>query len=215
MHDYKKDFIQFCLDNKVIRFGEFTLKSGRKSPYFFNAGLFNTGEMIARLGEFYAHAINEANLNFDMLFGPAYKGIPLVVSTAIALAQKHNIDKPFCFNRKTPKEHGEGGKLIGAPLQGKVLLIDDVITAGTAIREIMPLLSENQAQLGGVCIALDRQEQGTGKISAIKEIEQQYNISVINIITLEDILVYLQNSPEFNKYATTLDAYRKKYGCLS
>jgi orotate phosphoribosyltransferase len=215
MNDYKQQFIEFCLENKVIRFGEFTLKSGRKSPYFFNAGLFNTGELIARLGEFYAQAISVADLNFDTLFGLAYKGIPLVVSTSIALAKNHNIDKPFCFNRKTAKEHGEGGKLIGAPMRGKVLLIDDVITAGTAVREVMPLLEENHAQLGGICIALDRQEQGAGKTSAIEEIKQQYNIPVISIITLEDILVYLKNAPEFSQYAEKVDAYRKKYGSLS
>jgi len=215
MHDYKKDFIEFCLENKVIRFGEFTLKSGRISPYFFHDGSFNTGKMIARLGEFYAQAINEANLNFDILFGPAYKGIPLVISTAIALVKDHNIDKPFCFNRKTTKKHGEGGKLIGAPMHGKVLVIDDVITAGTAIREIIPLLEENHAKLGGICIALDRQEQGVGKISAIEEVKQQYNIPVISIITLEDILIYLKNSPEFSQYAEVIDAYRKKYGVSS
>jgi orotate phosphoribosyltransferase len=215
MNDYKQQFIEFCIKNNVIRFGEFTLKSGRISPYFFNVGLFNTGKLIAKLGEFYAQAINAANLNFDMLFGPAYKGIPLVVTTAIALAKDHNINKPFCFNRKAVKEHGEGGKLVGAPMNGKVLLIDDVITAGTAIREIMPLLEENHAQLGGICIALDRQERGNNKISAIEEIKQQYNIPVISIITLEDILIYLQNSAEFNRYTEKLDAYRKKYGCLS
>lgn len=212
MEDYKQQFIQFCIEKKIIRFGEFTLKSGRQSPYFFNVGLFNTGEMIAQLGKFYAQAINAANINFDILFGPAYKGIPLVVSTAIALAQKYHINKPFCFNRKTTKNHGEGGKLVGAKMQGKILLIDDVITAGTAIREIMPLLEENQAKLGGICIALDRQERGAGKTSAIKEIERQYNISVISIITLEDILSYLKNSSGFGKYADAVNAYRQQYG---
>lgn len=215
MNNYKQDFIQFCVENKIIRFGEFTLKSSRISPYFFNAGLFNTGELIAKLGEFYAQAINAANINFDILFGPAYKGIPLIVSTAIAFAKNHNIDQPFCFNRKTPKKHGEGGKLIGAPMQGKVLLIDDVITAGTAVREVMPLITENNAKLGGICIALDRQERGAGKLSAIGEIEQQYNISVISIITLEDILAYLKNTPEFGQYVAAIESYRKKYGCLS
>jgi orotate phosphoribosyltransferase len=212
MHNYKKQFIEFCLKHEVIRFGEFTLKSGRISPYFFNAGLFNTGEMIAHLGEFYAQAINATKLNFDILFGPAYKGIPLVVSTAIALAQKHNINKPFCFNRKTTKSHGEGGKLVGALMQGKILLIDDVITAGTAVREVMPLIKENNAQLSGICIALNRQERGTGKTSAIQEIEQKYNIPVISIITLEDILAYLKTSAEFSNFTEKVEAYRKEYG---
>ena len=212
MNDYKQDFIQFCIDNEVIRFGEFTLKSGRISPYFFNAGLFNTGETIARLGEFYAQAITASNLSFDTLFGPAYKGIPLVVSTSVALAKEHNVNKPFCFNRKTAKDHGEGGKLVGAPMQGKILLIDDVITAGTAVREVMPLIKENNAQLGGICIALNRQERGTEKISAIQEIEQKYNIPVISIITLEDILTYLKTSTEFSEFAEKIEAYRKEYG---
>lgn len=212
MNNYKHDFIQLCIDNKVIRFGEFTLKSGRLSPYFFNAGLFNTGEMIAHLGEFYAQAINTAELNFDILFGPAYKGIPLVVSTAIALARKYNINKPFCFNRKMAKTHGEGGKLVGALMQGKVLLVDDVITAGTAVREVMPLIEENNAQLTGICVALNRQERGTGKTSAIQEIEQKYNIPVISIITLEDILTYLKTSAEFSEFAEKVEAYRKEYG---
>ncbi|MEE9574193.1 MAG: orotate phosphoribosyltransferase [Candidatus Neomarinimicrobiota bacterium] len=212
MQNYKTNFIEFCIDNEIIRFGEFTLKSGRKSPYFFNAGLFNTGELIAKLGEFYAESINAAKLNFDILFGPAYKGIPLVVSTAIALAKEQNINKPFCFNRKSEKSHGEGGMLVGAPLYGKVLIIDDVITAGTAIREVTSLAQQNNAEISGVCVALDRQEKGTGKTSAIQEIEQEYNISVISIINFDDIIEHLKTSSDFNQYAEQMMTYRQQYG---
>jgi len=212
MQNYKTNFIEFCIENEIIRFGEFTLKSGRKSPYFFNAGLFNTGEMIAKLGEFYAEAISAAKTSFDILFGPAYKGIPLVVSTAIALAKEQEINKPFCFNRKSAKQHGEGGMLIGAPLQGKVLIIDDVITAGTAIREIAPLIKQNNAEISGVCVALDRQEKGTGETSAIQEIEQEYNIPVISIITFDNIIEYLKTSSDFNQYAKQMLNYHQQYG---
>lgn len=213
MQPYQQDFIDFCIQNNVIRFGEFTLKSGRISPYFFNAGSFNTGLTIAKLGQFYAAAIKESGIEFDVLFGPAYKGIPLVVSTAIALAEKYNIDKPFCFNRKVAKDHGEGGNLVGAPLKGKVFVIDDVITAGTAIGETVEIIEQNDgAALCGVCVSLNRQEKGKGELSAIQEIEEKYNIPVTSIITLQDLMVYTENSPTFSGYLDQIKAYREQYG---
>lgn len=212
MHLYQKQFIEFCIQNEVIRFGKFTLKSGRISPYFFDAGLFNSGHTISKLGTFYAQAIKNSAINFDILFGPAYKGIPLVVTTAIALAEKYNIDKPFCFNRKTAKNHGEGGNLIGAPLKGKALVIDDVITAGTAINEAAKIIHSNKAKLCSVCVALNRQEKGTHKLSAIQEIEQKYKIKVISIITLDDLITYVEKSSTLKKYLEKIKVYRKKYG---
>ncbi len=212
MHLYQKQFIEFCIQNEVIRFGEFTLKSGRISPYFFDAGLFNSGYTISKLGAFYAQAIKNSAINFDILFGPAYKGIPLVVTAAIALAEKYSIDKPFCFNRKTVKRHGEGGNLVGAPLKGKVLVIDDVITAGTAINEAVKIIRFNNAKLCGVCIALNRQEKGKHKLSAIQEIEQKYKIKVISIITLDDLIGFVEKSSIFKKYLEKIKAYREKYG---
>ena len=163
MQDYQRAFIEFALEREVLKFGQFKLKSGRTSPYFFNAGLFNTGRDLAKLGQYYAQALVAANIDYDVLFGPAYKGIPIATTTAVALADKHNIDKPYCFNRKEAKAHGEGGNLVGSPLSGKIMLVDDVITAGTAIRESMLLIEQNQAQLAGVLIALDRQEKGQGE----------------------------------------------------
>ena len=212
MRNYQHDFLDFAIDRGVLRFGEFTLKSGRISPYFFNAGLFNSGGALARLGRFYAQAIIEAGIEFDLLFGPAYKGIPLVAATAIALAERHGRDLPWCFNRKESKDHGEGGALVGAPLQGRVLLIDDVITAGTAIRESMALLSVHQAQAVGVIIALDRQERGQGELSAIQEVERSYGIPVISIVRLDDLLAYLgERSAEAGMLETVRD-YRQRYG---
>jgi orotate phosphoribosyltransferase len=212
MYSYQKQFIEFCIQNKVIRFGKFTLKSGRVSPYFFDAGLYNSGKTISKLGEFYAQAIKNSAINFDILFGPAYKGIPLVVTTAIALAETYNIDKPFCFNRKTAKGHGEGGNLIGAPLKGKVLLIDDVITAGTAINEAAKIIRSNNAKLCGVCIALNRQEKGKHELSAVQEIEQKYKIKVISIITLDDLIAYVEKSSIFKKHLEKIKVYREQYG---
>jgi orotate phosphoribosyltransferase len=212
MHSYQKEFIEFALSRDVLRFGEFTLKSGRVSPYFFNAGLFNTGAALAKLGRYYAAAIADSNLDFDILFGPAYKGIPLASVTTVALAEHHQQDVPYCFNRKEAKTHGEGGNIVGAPLQGKVLIIDDVITAGTAIREAMQIIEAANAKPAGVIIALDRQERGQGNLSAIQEVEQQYDIPVLSIIKLEHLISYLENQPEMQQYLEAVRAYRKQYG---
>jgi len=212
MQDYKKEFIEFALSCQVLRFGEFTLKSGRVSPYFFNAGLFNTGEALAKLGQYYAQALTDSGVQFDVLFGPAYKGIPLASSCAVALATQHNINTPYSFNRKEAKDHGEGGNIVGAPLKGNVLIIDDVITAGTAIREAMDIISNVGAQAAGVLIALDRQEKGKGELSAIQEVEQQYNIPVSSIIKLADLIEYIKVKDEFKQYLPSVEAYRKEYG---
>lgn len=215
MHTYKKQFIEFCIQNKVIQFGKFTLKSRRTSPYFFNTGLFNSGQTIFQLGKFYATAIKNAKIDFDILFGPAYKGIPLVTTTAIALSEKYNINKNFCFNRKTIKDHGEGGNLIGAPLKGKILVVDDVITAGTIISKITKTLHNNSGILHGLCIALNRQEKGNeGKLSAIQEIKQKYNIKMISIITLQDIITYIQGNNSFAQHLESIKTYQKKYGIV-
>ncbi|MDX1397810.1 MAG: orotate phosphoribosyltransferase, partial [Oceanospirillum sp.] len=178
MQDYQREFIEFAIEQNVLRFGEFTLKSGRISPYFFNAGLFKSGQALARLGRFYAQAISASKVEYDVVFGPAYKGIPLAAVTAVALADHHDRDVPYVFNRKEAKDHGEGGVLVGADLEGKVLIIDDVITAGTAIREVMQIIDANGAQPGGVVIALDRQERGKGELSAIQEVERDFNMPV-------------------------------------
>lgn len=212
MQAYQKQFIEFLMQLKALKFGEFTLKSGRKSPYFFDAGLFNSGMSLARLGKFYAEAIINAQIDFDMLFGPAYKGIPLVSATAIALADHHNQDIPYAFNRKEAKDHGEGGIIVGSPLQNKVLLIDDVITAGTAIRASMPLFEESGAELAGIIITLDRQERGKGEKSAIQELQEAYNIPVISIIKLEHIIEYLQQEQESSELLTLIANYRQEYG---
>ncbi len=212
MQDYQKEFIAFSLSSKVLRFGEFTLKSGRVSPYFFNAGLFNTGEALAKLGQYYAQALKDSGIKFDVLFGPAYKGIPLASSCAISLSTKHNMNVPYSFNRKEAKTHGEGGNIVGAPLEGKVLIIDDVITAGTAIREAMDIISNAGAQAAGVLIALDRQEKGKAELSAIQEVEQQYNIPVVNIIKLSDLIEYIKDKTEFKEYLPKVEAYREQYG---
>ncbi len=212
MHAYQREFIEFALARQVLKFGEFELKSGRKSPYFFNAGLFQRGSDLAKLGRFYAQAIQNAGVHFDVLFGPAYKGIPLVSTTVVALAEHHQVDKPWCFNRKEAKDHGEGGIIVGAPLQGKVLIVDDVITAGTAIRETMALLEKTGAQAAGVVVALDRQERGQGELSAIQEIEQQYGIKVTPIICLHDLISFIQQTPSLQTYAGKIEEYRQRYG---
>jgi orotate phosphoribosyltransferase len=188
MKDYQREFIDFAISAGVLRFGEFTLKSGRSSPYFFNAGLFNTGEHLAKLGRCYAQAISDSQIDFDVLFGPAYKGIPLAAATSIALADHHQRNVPWCFNRKEAKDHGEGGNLVGAGLNGKVLVIDDVITAGTAIRESVDIIRQAGATLSGVVIALDRQERGRDERSAIQEVEETLGIKVTSIVTLADLL---------------------------
>ncbi|MDL0432434.1 orotate phosphoribosyltransferase [Marinobacter sp. TBZ242] len=211
MQDYQQQFIEFAIRRNVLRFGEFTLKSGRTSPYFFNAGLFNTGEDLLELSKAYAAALQRSGLNYDIIFGPAYKGIPLATVTAMALASEgHN--KPFAFNRKEKKDHGEGGNIVGAPLQGKVLIVDDVITAGTAIRESMELIRGAGAEPAGVLIALDRQERGGSELSAIQEVTQEYGIPVVSIIRLDQVLDYLKNRPEFAEHAQKVAEYRDKYG---
>ncbi len=212
MRQYQKDFIEFALALDVLRFGEFTLKSGRTSPYFFNAGLFNSGRALARLGQFYAAAIVDSGLDYDVMFGPAYKGIPLAAITTVALAEHHGQDVAYCFNRKEAKDHGEGGNIVGAPLAGRVLIIDDVITAGTAIRESMQIIEQANATPAGVIIALDRQEKGSGELSAIQEVEQQYDIPVLSIIKLEHLIGYLEEQPGMQDRLEAVRAYRKQYG---
>ena len=217
MHAYQREFIDFVIANKILRFGQFTLKSGRTSPYFFNAGLFNTGQTLKFLGECYASAIVQENLQFDLLFGPAYKGIPLVAATSIALANSHGMNRPWCFNRKEVKAHGEGGSIVGAELQGRVLIVDDVITAGTAMREVMSILSGSEANPGGIMVALDRQEKGNHELSAIQEIREEYEIPVASIISLQQILEYLQQrqDPELANVIAEIENYRAEYGVLN
>ena len=212
MEQYKRDFIEFALSRNVLKFGEFTLKSGRKSPYFFNAGLFNTGANLARLGEFYAAAIQASAVDFNVVFGPAYKGIPIGTSCSVALFNRYGIDKPVCFNRKEVKDHGEGGNLIGSPLQGKVLLVDDVITAGTAIRESMELISANKAELAAVLIALNRKERGKGELSAIQEVERDYQCQVLSIIDLDDLMQFIEQDPRYSSHLPEMRAYRAEFG---
>ena len=212
MEQYKRDFIEFALSRNVLKFGEFTLKSGRKSPYFFNAGLFNTGADLARLGEFYAAAIQASAVDFDVVFGPAYKGIPIGTSVSVALFNRYGIDKPVCFNRKEVKDHGEGGNLIGSPLQGKILLVDDVITAGTAIRESMKLINANKAELAAVLIALNRKERGKGELSAIQEVERDYQCQVLSIIDLDDLMQFIEQDPRYSSHLPEMRAYRAEFG---
>lgn len=212
MQDYQRNFIEFALARNVLKFGQFTLKSGRVSPYFFNAGLFNTGGDLAKLGQFYAQTLQTSCIDYDVLFGPAYKGIPIATTTAVALAEKHNVDKPYCFNRKEAKTHGEGGNLVGSPLAGKIMLVDDVITAGTAIRESMLLIEANNAQLAGVLIALDRQEKGHGELSAIQEVERDFNTQVISIVSLTDLVDYLSDKAEMAGHLANIKQYRLDYG---
>jgi len=212
MQAYQREFIRFAIERGVLRFGEFTLKSGRISPYFFNAGLFNSGSALAQLGRFYASAVIESGLDFDVIFGPAYKGIPLGAATAIALAEQHQRDLPWCFNRKEAKDHGEGGTLVGAPLTGRVLIVDDVITAGTAIREVMQIIRAQNAEAAGVLIALNRQERGQGELSAIQEVERDYRMPVISIVSLEQVLEYLADDVQLKQHLPAVQAYREQYG---
>jgi len=212
MKDYQNDFIDFAIQAGVLRFGEFTLKSGRTSPYFFNAGLFNTGEHLAKLGRCYAQAIVDSGIDFDVLFGPAYKGIPLAAAASIALAEQHGKNIPWCFNRKEAKDHGEGGNLVGSPLNGRILVIDDVITAGTAIRESVDIIKSAGAELVGVVIALDRQERGQGDRSAIQEVEENLGINVASIVKLEHLLEYLKMHSGYEDAVAMIESYRDQYG---
>jgi len=212
MREYQQHFIDFAINTGVLQFGEFVLKSGRKSPYFFNAGLFNTGAGLAKLGQFYAQAIEDAGVEFDVLFGPAYKGIPLAAATSIALAEHHQRDVPYSSDRKEVKDHGEGGLIVGAPLKGKVLVIDDVISAGTSVRAAAKLISSFNAQLSGVVIALDRQERGTGDTSAVQEVKQMFGIDVISIAGLDTLITYLSEKPDQADALQRIKAYQQEYG---
>jgi orotate phosphoribosyltransferase len=213
MQNYQRDFIEFAIKQGVLKFGEFTLKSGRVSPYFFNAGLFNTGKALAEIGRFYAAALEAADVEYDVIFGPAYKGIPLATTLSVALFDKYGKDVPYVFNRKEAKAHGEGGTLVGSALEGRVLIVDDVITAGTAIREVMSMIeAAPDAKPAATLIALDRQEKGKAEESAIQEVERDYGIPVISIVKLEQVLAYVADQPELTQYAASIEAYREKYG---
>jgi orotate phosphoribosyltransferase len=213
MHSYQRDFLRFAIDTGVLRFGRFTLKSGRISPYFFNAGGFNTGASLGKLGHYYAQAIIATGLPIDVLYGPAYKGIPLAAATAIALAHEHGRETPFAFNRKEAKDHGEGGVIVGSPLQGDVLVIDDVITAGTSVRESAAVIAQAGARLAGVIIALDRQERGEGGTSAVAEVQAAYGIPVHSIVTLDDLIRYVDETGTATHTLSALADYRAEYGC--
>ncbi len=215
MRGYKREFIELALELGVLRFGEFTLKSGRVSPYFFNAGLFNTGYAAAKLGRYYAAAIAESEVRFDMIFGPAYKGIPLAALAASSLAEHHDIDVPYSFNRKEVKAHGEGGSVVGAPLSGEVLIVDDVITAGTAVRDAYQIIAGAGAEIAGLAISLDRQERGQGALSAVQELKQSLGIPVVSIVQLDDLIDILEESSEYEQYLEPVLAYRKQYGVIS
>ena len=212
MQNFQRDFIEFAIRNQVLRFGEFKLKSGRISPYFFNSGLFNSGASIARLGGYYAETIVRAAPNFDMLFGPAYKGIPLVVATAIAIAEHHGRDIPYSFNRKETKDHGEGGIIVGAKLSGRVIIVDDVISAGTSVAESIQIIRAAGAEPAGVAVALDRQERSHGSLSAIEEVERRHGIPVFSIVTLEQIMNCLSGMSDMGDTLGRVRAYREEYG---
>ncbi|CAG1021183.1 orotate phosphoribosyltransferase [Methylomonas sp. LL1] len=211
MLEYQNQFIHYALDCGVLKFGEFQLKSGRISPYFFNTGLFNTGAQLDKLGQFYAQALINAQVEIDVLYGPAYKGIPLVSTTSIAYSRLHR-DIPFAFNRKEAKDHGEGGMLVGAPLQGKVWILDDVITAGTSVRESVEIIRAANATVAGVVIALDRQEKGQNQLSAVQEVSQQFGIPVIAIISLAEIIEFIEHDSHFADKLPVIRAYRQQYG---
>ena len=212
MLDYQNEFLDFALEVGVLRFGEFTLKSGRISPYFFNAGLFNTGASLARLGKYYAQTIVDSGIEFDVLYGPAYKGIPLAAVTAAALYEQHGIDVAYAFNRKEAKDHGEGGIIVGHKLEGRVLIIDDVISAGTSVRESMDIIAAQNAVPSGVVIALDRQEKGTGETSAIQEVEKDYGLPVAAIARLDHLITYIEQRGETSEHLEAILAYKQKYG---
>ncbi len=211
MKDYQKNFIELALQYDVLKFGEFKLKSGRQSPYFFNAGLFNTGKALAEMGRCYANAIVDSGVQYDILFGPAYKGIPLVAVTAMALYVDHGLDVPYAFNRKEAKDHGEGGTIVGSPIEGRVLVLDDVITAGTAIREAIDIIDHNNGTATGVMIALDRQEKGTGDRSAVQELHQDYGLDVLSIIGMEHLIQYLKDKGD-EEMLDAMTFYRTQYG---
>lgn len=212
MQIFQKEFIEFAICNHVLCFGDFTLKSGRKSPYFFNTGLFNNGSSLAGLGRFYARAIEASGLKFDMLFGPAYKGIPLASAVAIACYDLYNRNLPFAFNRKEPKDHGEGGNIFGAPLSGEILIVDDVISAGTSVNHAVEIIHNAGAKAVGVIIAMDRLERGQGKYSATREVEQSHDLEVLSIITLDNLIEYLQQQSGMKEHLDKINAYRKLYG---
>ncbi len=212
MHEFQRDFIRYALDCEVLRFGDYTLKSGRRSPYFFNTGLFDTGARLAKLGEFYAKAFLHHGIRADVLFGPAYKGIPLVCATSIALAAQTGQEVPFAFNRKEAKDHGEGGVLVGAPLRGSVLILDDVITAGTSVRESVAIIHAAGADAAGVLIALDRQEKGVGERSAVQEVEQSLGLPVFSIVSLADLVRYLELYADREPVLKAIREYRQRYG---
>ncbi|MDJ0916117.1 MAG: orotate phosphoribosyltransferase [Woeseiaceae bacterium] len=212
MHAYKNEFIDLALKLGVLRFGEFTLKSGRQSPYFFNAGLFNTGYAAARLGQFYAATIAQSDIEYDLLFGPAYKGIPLAALTAASLAEHHDTNVPYAYNRKEAKSHGEGGSTVGADVTGRVLIVDDVITAGTAVREAYDIISNLGAEVAGLVISLDRQERGQSEKSAVQELESSLGIPVVSIVRLDDLVRRLESLPDYSEYLPKLKAYREQYG---
>jgi orotate phosphoribosyltransferase len=212
MQDYQRDFLNFAVEKEVLRFGEFTLKSGRLSPYFFNTGLFNTGGSLAQLGRYYAQTIVDSGIEFDVLYGPAYKGIPLAAVTSAALYDEHQRDIAYAFNRKEAKNHGEGGVIVGHPLQGRVLIIDDVISAGTSVRESVDIIHQEKAEPAGVIIALDRQECGQGEKSAVQEVEQELGIPVAAIARLQHLIEFIEGSAQFREWLTPINQYRHKYG---
>jgi orotate phosphoribosyltransferase len=212
MHQYQREFIELALDLEVLRFGEFTLKSGRTSPYFFNAGLFNTGARLAALGRFYADAIVQSGLDFDVLMGPAYKGIPIASAAAVQLSTLHDRDVPWCFNRKEAKGHGEGGLIVGSPLRGRALVVDDVITAGTAIREVEQIVGDTGATLAGIVVAVDRQERGAGELSAIQEVARDFDVPVVSIIGFDQVIEYLEQTGLHAEHLGAVRAYREEFG---
>lgn len=214
MTNYKNEFIEFLYQNRALLFGSFTLKSGRQSPYFFNMGLFNTGASLLRLGEFYAQALRESGFQYDVLFGPAYKGIPLVTATAMALYSRYQQNVPYSFNRKEKKTHGDQGDFVGAALQGNLVMVDDVITAGTTVRETLAMIAPLPVKLSGILIAFDRQERGQGEQSAIQEVVQEYHIPVHSIVNLPDVLAYMRQKPELHQHIAAIEAYRAQYGIV-
>jgi len=215
LKDFQERFLEFAIRNEILQFGEFELKSGRVSPYFFNAGHFDSGAMLHELGRYYAEALLASRLPFDLLFGPAYKGIPLVTATVIALSEHHGLDVPYAFNRKEPKDHGEGGQLVGAELKGRVVIVDDVITAGTAIREVMELLSRSAATVQGALVAIDRQERGSAELSAIQEIQQEYGVSVVSVVKLDDIINYIETRAGLENELDRIRRYRDTFGVVA
>ncbi len=217
MEPFQKEFIEFALAKHVLRFGEFTLKSGRISPYFFNSGLFNDGETLAKLGHFYAAAIEHSDIDFDMLYGPAYKGIPLASAMSIALSDHFKKNMPFAFNRKEAKDHGEGGIIFGSKINGKALIVDDVISAGTSIRESIDIITQEGGTVAAAIVAVDRQEKGQGETSAIQEVEQQFGFSIISIINLEQIIAYIteNSNSEIGQYLDSIKDYKQRYGTIS